>query len=515
MFSISNWGIALAFFGVLILVIALSLIIYFRDYLGVYKSPKVVLSVAIPGLFYGEYKIWQILLMDINGTHQLNWPDLAIIAMLIGYGFLLIGFGVAIKLYGKQWWIRQHYAFRSSWGPILTLGSSESSLFSITWCSTSYFKDNDPIHFINLNNSFKFNVRPFIPSLHSSIAQFNSIDLLSKDTTQISPKIPLMYQIPGDKEVFSVNPQWFRNGDNTLSILVLGDLHAGGDDVQPFITCLSQHLPQSAFVLTLGDIISNAQSMSQWKTYFGQFHTLLPKIPFIYLPGNHDGYSKARSKIWRTLLNQPYSDASDGGYFSFTKNGCHFILLDNYNKSGQFVGISEKETRWLDSELKMAQENPKILHVFLCLHNPPFSTGNDGCDPVLGPFFLSVISHYSKICAIFSGHAHFYQRFTYSIPFSTPSRKVHFLILGGGGKLGREVLSRWDPGPYRWSSDGFQSTPKFIPRKRNNHRRNDTFIAQYHQKSVLSHNFMRLNIDGSSIRYQIYDWTNQIIEEFE
>jgi hypothetical protein len=218
--------------------------------------------------------------------------------------------------------------------------------------------------------------------------------------------------------------------------------------------------------------------------------------------------------MWKTILNQPYYDESDGGYFSFTQNGSHFVLLDNYNKKGQFVGFSDKQTAWLSTELKKAQEDGQIYHIFLCLHNPPFSTGNDGCNPTLGPIFLTLISQYSKIRAIISGHAHIYQRFTMPVKNNEGSRNVHFLILGGGGKLSTEVLSRWAPIPYRWSSDGKLSAPIFTPQSGYQKIRNDEFIAKYHQKSVLSHNFMQLSIHGDTIQYKIFDWKNQLLDLF-
>lgn len=520
--TISNWGLLLAIFGILILVISLSLILYFRDYLGVYKSPKVVLSIAIPGLIYGEYLLWQLVLADIQNVHRLEWPDQSLILMVIGYSLLVVAFGIVLRLYGKQWWVRQHYRNYTSWGPYLTLGSQDSNALCFCWRNSSLNASNSS-YGSNLvhNNSAnpllfpsQYTSRIMNPKLHSKLSALSWFRVPNISSFQNLPNLPLRYQISGNSSSYSIDSRYMQGLPTEFTVFIAGDLHAGGDEIMPLVKCLESRIPDIDFVLTLGDVVSNAQSLNQWKTFFGQFQSILPRIPFVYLPGNHDGYAKKRCMMWRTLFWQPYVDEADGSYFSFAYKHCVFITLDNYNKKGQFLGFSEKQFIWLKQELETAQENVQIHTIFLCLHHPPYSTGNEGCHPQFGSLFLDFIEQFPKIHAVFSGHAHIYQRFTVPLHSFGVSRNVHFLILGGGGKLANEVLKRWDPGPYQWTSDGKTTPPAFIPRKSNHQLRNDAFIAKYHQKSMITHHYLLMSVRNGQIQYQIYDWENRLIDQF-
>lgn len=161
------------------------------------------------------------------------------------------------------------------------------------------------------------------------------------------------------------------------------------------------------FIISIGDFtypaVKNQPFVDTWNSFSGsKYHVL----------GNHDmDYSSKQS--WLEFVGQ----TNLGAYYSFDKNGFHFVILDdNFIKSGdnyipydtknyrqypsdQIAFVSPEQLEWLKEDLDKS-DKPTIVF----LHQPPnFSVGN-------GKALTQILDDENKkgkkVLSVFSGHHH-------------------------------------------------------------------------------------------------------------
>jgi predicted phosphodiesterase len=300
--------------------------------------------------------------------------------------------------------------------------------------------------------------------------------------------------------------------EEPYSFIVVGDLHAGGNKIEPFVKIISENYLDSRFILALGDSVSDSQHKIHWKAFLGQMEPILSQLPIIAIPGNHDGYAIKRYNNWRLIFDQDYPEPEKGGFHSiYLKHTC-IILLDNYNGSHMYTKISPEQANWFDAELEKASDNSQIKQIFVAMHHPPFSTGEAGCDPQLGPFFEARVNKYPKIKIIFAGHCHLYQRFE----VKTEEKKINYIVSGGGGGvLDKWIMKKWTGRPYYWESNGHMQNLKFdLDTPKKHPLRNDLFIKNHHVKSIIKNHFLIVKIAQDQIEIKVRSWDNEEIESF-
>jgi hypothetical protein len=507
----SNWGLALAVLGLIVLIILGYFIQHFGEYISVYRSSKYFLLIFFPLLLIGEIMLWKTVYLDYINQEILLWPQIPTILLIVCYCILFLFFCCLAILFGKQWLVRMKFRWISNWGPYLTLGNDSTTSIRINWYTKKKKKsENFLLKHNSVNQLPTISTREFFPLIHNHIPGLYGVELSTLTSDQT-----IRYQIPLRKEEYTYLflP---RNENNTpnqeLSFILLSDLHAGGDSISILIQTLEKVLKKENFILNLGDTVSDAQGFAHWKTFFSQMQPVLSQIPMVYIAGNHDGYAKRRFKMWRTLLWQPYVNISQSGYFSFDFFHCHFILLDNYIGSGHFSYFSQDQIKWLDQDLVKAQNNLQIEHIILCMHHPPFSTGDVGCNPILGPFCMDRVKKFTKIKMILAGHCHFYQSFLVPIE----NRIVAFIVAGGGGKMEKDVLKRFSSRIYKWDSSGLTTNPYFFHRGNpNSPLRNDSFIRQYHHRTIITHHFLKVSIIENAINLKVFNWQGNLLDEIK
>jgi hypothetical protein len=139
----------------------------------------------------------------------------------------------------------------------------------------------------------------------------------------------------------------------------------------------------------------------------------------------------------------------------------HFVgLYTNVNNAGQLddpEGDGQPQYEWLVRTLAALKEGADGKAVFLAVHYPPYSAAanfRERGDPNLGPtprppgkaleplgLLLQRAFRDSGQYpdAVFSAHAHHYQRLTYT---QAGGRQIPYLIVGGGGHIPVEGLSK-------------------------------------------------------------------------
>jgi len=116
-------------------------------------------------------------------------------------------------------------------------------------------------------------------------------------------------------------------------------------------------------------------------------------------------------------------------------------LLDtNWDELKHYQQNAQK--RWLEKELKAAQESPNIRLVIVAGHYPPYTNskthdGDEGMQKQIVPLLMK----YPKVRLLFSGHCHSYEHFYF--------KPIHYVVSGGGGAPLFDVIT--NPAKQRYA----------------------------------------------------------------
>lgn len=225
--------------------------------------------------------------------------------------------------------------------------------------------------------------------------------------------------------------------------------------VEDFNEANSADVP--SFFFHLGDVV---YSFGESAFYYDQFYEPYRNYnaPILAIPGNHDGMtytgdSEATLKAFlanfctptfqkpneagglrRTTMIQP------GVYFAFDAPFVRIIgLYSNAledpgiisSQGGKFPLVGDQQLKFLGDQLQQLKAQNYTGAVILAVHHPPFSGGiGHGASPEM----LNEIDHLCQVAgfyphAVFSGHAHNYQRFTRTIG----QQQIPYIVAGCGG----------------------------------------------------------------------------------
>ena len=262
----------------------------------------------------------------------------------------------------------------------------------------------------------------------------------------------------------------------------------------------------------------NSQFYNQYRSYRYPANGANPAVPapIFAVAGNHDAKTSSHSakdeighfltnmcgtagtlspdnqtQDGRTEMSQPYPYwlletplATIVGLHTNDTNGG--ILDDPHTYHDPYTG---PQFTWLVSQLSRAKQQNSAggepyKAVLLMLHYPPFSgTANfaQRGDPTLGPTqgakhavplgtVLQEAYRRSKQIpdAVFSAHAHLYQRLTYTYNAAGPTQEVPYLVVGIGGHAPSESLLKSCSGgspvsPPVMPMNLFASNPSVVP----------------------------------------------------
>lgn len=210
---------------------------------------------------------------------------------------------------------------------------------------------------------------------------------------------------------------------------------------------------QPAFFYHLGDVV---YYFGEQDYYYDQFYKPYREYPrpIFAIPGNHDGITytdamqslgpfikafcdpspdhwKAAGGISRTTMTQP------GVYF--TLDAPFVSIIGLYSNCSESYGyLDAQQTLFLYNELvrlKPLRESGAVAAVLLAVHHPPMSYSPSK------PSSQALRNDLDNACqkadfwpdAVFSGHAHVYQRMTRTIAADGGERAIPHLVCGAGG----------------------------------------------------------------------------------
>ncbi len=184
----------------------------------------------------------------------------------------------------------------------------------------------------------------------------------------------------------------FYNDPDNFQFAIVSDLWGGYREGVFDDAVKKLNLMYPEFVLSVGDLISgklyDTLAIAEEWAAFNQMTDSL-KMPFFYLPGNHDISNEVMAREWEKLYGRRY-------YYFIYKNVL-FLILDS-NDDEDFL-FSEKQ---VDYVMKVIKEHTGARWTFLLMHHPAweYNTG--------GRFEQIERSLTGRRFTVIAGHRHHY-----------------------------------------------------------------------------------------------------------
>jgi len=157
-------------------------------------------------------------------------------------------------------------------------------------------------------------------------------------------------------------------------------------------------LPQQpAFVIHTGDVthLARPDQFDTAKSILGEL-----KAPLMVIPGEHDAIGAEGAKHFAEAF--PNADAPDG-WWSFDRNGVHFIALVNVFNYETMGVLGQKQLDWLGKDLATQKKDTPIVvfgHVPLYALYPAWGwTTSDGATAI------AMLRRFSAV-TVLNGHIH-------------------------------------------------------------------------------------------------------------
>ncbi|WP_343560380.1 metallophosphoesterase [Sphingobacterium sp.] len=222
-----------------------------------------------------------------------------------------------------------------------------------------------------------------------------------------------------------------RHKTDKVKFGVIADLHYdlihdGARRAKLFIETMKKENPD--FIISLGDFcfpkMENKELMDIWNDFTGEKHFVI---------GNHDTDGGFTKKQVTDFWNSP------APYYSFDKQGFHFVVLDGNENSqtkkieGYPRSISQKQLQWLKKDIQ-STKNRVIIFCHQGLDNE-----NDGLENGMAVRYLleqlNMKAGFKKILLVLTGHHH--------LNYHNEINGIHYVQINSAS--------------YYWAGDTFES----------------------------------------------------------
>jgi 3',5'-cyclic AMP phosphodiesterase CpdA len=158
------------------------------------------------------------------------------------------------------------------------------------------------------------------------------------------------------------------------------------------------------------------------------------RVPFVFVPGNHDEYHHAdRREVARLFVSNENGETDpDLLFFSVEIGGYRVHALDTGTDlfgDGDPIGAGSRQLAWLEASLADAQK--KGLGSIVAMHLPPYSSGaEDEPSPQLRAHVAEGVLDKHEVALVLAGHSHAYERIEHP---GYRGKPVTHVVTGGGG----------------------------------------------------------------------------------
>ncbi len=206
--------------------------------------------------------------------------------------------------------------------------------------------------------------------------------------------------------------------------IAYGDSRSNYLDHQKVVNAMVKESPD--IYMNSGDIVRTGTDAEGWQEHFNIEKELMATTPLLPIIGNHDTNS-GNCDMYKEFFSLPKLSRDEDNHFDehyyFQDYGnTRFIGLDDQVAS---LAVGSPQQEWLMAVLQDAAENPEILHIFLGIHEGPYTakSGRNGNANLRA--VIDQLKDYN-VTAILSGHDHHYYR-------GEAANGLNFIVSGGGG----------------------------------------------------------------------------------
>lgn len=204
-----------------------------------------------------------------------------------------------------------------------------------------------------------------------------------------------------------------------FSFIVFGDSRSDASSHRRVVERVRREVPD--FILGTGDIVNEGASDYDWQQFFDLEREILSENVLYPSLGNHDRQGRGRTADnYRKYFSLPENSPDPERYYAFTYGNSRFLILD----SNAYSFALTDQTAWIEAQLQAARLDPRIVHIFVSMHHPPFSVSLHGGQSELREAWTPLYERY-QVAAVFSGHDHVYSR--------AQRNGVRYFVSGGGG----------------------------------------------------------------------------------
>ncbi len=226
---------------------------------------------------------------------------------------------------------------------------------------------------------------------------------------------------PQDDKTFKTAPKGYT--DFTFGVWGDSQGHNHGaypnDPYEPTKAMITHMADRVDFGVSVGDLAENGNSYNDTRVYYlDRVAQLLgTKVPWFNAWGNHDSSSGAIIRKFADMPSKQRGAPYHSGYgnFSFTYGNCHFLCIDDLERTN---------FEWIKNDLYSAHKTSKFIFVFV--HRPPYCERWYSGEQVFRDELVPLLELYgADVC--FSGHTHAYAR--------GYKNGVYYCVTGGGSWL--------------------------------------------------------------------------------
>ncbi|KPK86275.1 MAG: hypothetical protein AMS27_05370 [Bacteroides sp. SM23_62_1] len=192
-----------------------------------------------------------------------------------------------------------------------------------------------------------------------------------------------------------------KNVDHTqdFQFAIVADRTGGARDGVFEFAIEKLNLLQPEFVMSVGDLIEGYtedrdEIYRQWKEINGFIEML--RMPFFYVPGNHDYHNEVMAEVWKELYGP--------SYYYFMYKDVLFLCLNSEESFHEYNsgGIGESQYEFVKLVL---EKHPDARWTFVMIHQPLWLSENGGYWKEIESL-LKRRKH-----TVFAGHVHRYMKY--------------------------------------------------------------------------------------------------------
>ena len=233
---------------------------------------------------------------------------------------------------------------------------------------------------------------------------------------------------PFQSPINTIKKPWsnldFYNDPNNFQFAIVTD-RTGGHRKGVFARAVEKiNTLMPEFVMSVGDLVEGTNDTTVLAEQWSEFNQMIGnlKIPFFYLPGNHDVNRGAGPK--RDYWNQLFGHA----YYHYVYKDVLFLAMDS--NEGQGEQFSSEQLNYFKQAL---DENKNVRWTLVFMHHPLWTYEHDSNFEALEELLKD------RKYTIFAGHQHTYRHFQ--------RNNTNYYILattGGGSSLRGPSFGQFD-----------------------------------------------------------------------